>query len=87
MKSRAVDWKTGRKPTGRDLTDASLQLAVYRLAWSRLHGIPLENIGASFVYIAHGEERTMEALPGEEELERILREALGRPAQPTRSKA
>ncbi|WP_246828806.1 ATP-dependent DNA helicase [Micrococcus sp. HMSC067E09] len=74
-----VDWKTGRVPTGRDLENKALQLAVYRLAFSRLHGIPLENIGASFVYIAHGEERTMEALPGEEELERILREALGSP--------
>ena len=74
-----MDWKTGRVPTGRDLENKALQLAVYRLAFSRLHGIPLENIGASFVYIAHGEERTMEALPGEEELERILREALGSP--------
>lgn len=73
-----VDWKTGRVPHGRDLENKALQLAVYRLAFSRLHGIPLENITASFVYIAHGEERTMESLPGEEELERILRRALGR---------
>lgn len=73
-----VDWKTGRVPHGKDLENRALQLAVYRLAFSRLHGIPLENIRASFVYIAHGQERTMEALPGEEELERILRQALGR---------
>ncbi|MEV0081196.1 IS256 family transposase, partial [Nocardia neocaledoniensis] len=38
--------------------------------WSRLHGIPLERIGASFVYVAHGQERSFPDLPGEEELER-----------------
>ena len=72
-----VDWKTGAVPRGRDLAVKSLQLAVYRLAWSRLHGIPLENISASFVYVAHGVEKSMHDLAGEAELERILAEAIG----------
>lgn len=73
-----VDWKTGAVPRGRDLELKSLQLAVYRLAWSRLHGIPLERIGASFVYVAHGQERSFRDLPGEEELERHITDALAR---------
>ncbi|MDY6055146.1 ATP-dependent DNA helicase [Micrococcus sp.] len=73
-----VDWKTGAVPRGRELERKALQLAVYRLAWSRLHGIPLERISASFVYVARGQERTFTDLPGEEELEQILAEAVGR---------
>ena len=73
-----VDWKTGQVPrTEDDLQLKGLQLAVYRLAWSRLHGIPLENITGRFVYIAHGVERTPHHLADEAELERILAEALG----------
>lgn len=72
-----VDWKTGQVPrTEAELANKGLQLAVYRLAWSRLHSIPLENITGRFVYIAHGEERTPHHLADEAELERILVEAL-----------
>nr|WP_221419513.1 ATP-dependent DNA helicase [Micrococcus flavus] len=71
-----VDWKTGRVPRGRELERKALQLAVYRLAWSRLHRIPLERISASFVYVAEGQERTFADLPGEAELEAIVAEAL-----------
>ena len=73
-----VDWKTGAVPTGGELELKGLQLAVYRLAWSRLHAIPIENIDASFVYVAHGVERRMTDLADEETLERILADALGR---------
>ena len=73
-----VDWKTGAVPTGAELELKGLQLAVYRLAWSRLHAIPIENIDASFVYVAHGVERRMTDLADEETLERILADALGR---------
>ncbi len=71
-----VDWKTGAVPSGRDLEVKSLQLAVYRLAWSRLHSIPLENISACFVYVAHGTERALHNLAGEAELEAILARAV-----------
>ena len=46
-----VDWKTGKVKEGDDLTDAAIQLAMYRLAYSKLHNIPLENISAAFHYI------------------------------------
>ncbi len=46
-----VDWKTGREKSGEDLADAAIQLAMYRLAYSKLHGIPLKNISAAFHYI------------------------------------
>ena len=46
-----VDWKTGKVKSGEDLADAAIQLAMYRLAYSKLHNIPLENISAAFHYI------------------------------------
>lgn len=46
-----VDWKTGREKSGDDLTVAAIQLAMYRLAYSKLHQIPLSNVGASFYYV------------------------------------
>lgn len=52
-----VDWKTG-PPPGRD-DDAgartrAVQLAVYRLAWARLQGVPVEQVGAAFFYASAG---------------------------------
>ena len=49
-----VDWKTGRPPTGARARAAAVQLAVYRLAWSRRHGVPLERVGAAFFHAATG---------------------------------
>ncbi|MGJ9493892.1 UvrD-helicase domain-containing protein [Actinotignum sp. GS-2025a] len=46
-----VDWKSGRRPYGETKAARELQLALYRLAWSRAHGIPLADIDASFVYL------------------------------------
>src|SRR5699024_12384692 len=64
-----VDWKTGRIPPDREMPQRSLQFAIYRLAWSRLHNIPLENITGRFVYIAHGVEKTPHDFASEKELE------------------
>ena len=50
-----VDWKTGRPPTGRAATARAVQLAAYRLAWSRLHGLPLAQVGAAFFYASTGQ--------------------------------
>jgi DNA helicase-2/ATP-dependent DNA helicase PcrA len=50
-----VDWKTGRPPTGARLRAAAVQLAVYRLAWSRLTGLPLDRVGAAFFYASTGQ--------------------------------
>jgi DNA helicase-2/ATP-dependent DNA helicase PcrA len=50
-----VDWKTGHPPAGDRLQAAAMQLAVYRLAWARLHRLPLQRVGAAFFYASTGE--------------------------------
>lgn len=50
-KYEVVDWKTGREKSGEDLEVAAIQLATYRLALAKLHGIALENISAAFHYV------------------------------------
>ncbi|MFC4977277.1 ATP-dependent DNA helicase [Streptomyces atroolivaceus] len=62
-----VDWKTGRHRTA-----DPLQLAVYRLAWAELHGLPLEAVTATFLYVRTGETSRPAGLPGREELEKLL---------------
>jgi DNA helicase-2/ATP-dependent DNA helicase PcrA len=41
-----VDWKTNRAQTA-----DPLQLAIYRVAWAELHGVPLEKVRAAFYYV------------------------------------
>ena len=68
-----VDWKTGRPPRDAASQRArELQLAVYRVAWSRRSGLPLEKVDAAFVYVATGETERPTVLPGLEEIERAL---------------
>ncbi len=48
-----VDWKTGRPPrTPEEERVRMIQLQLYRLAWARAKGIPLEKVRASFYYVA-----------------------------------
>ena len=47
-----IDWKTGRVPAPDRQAAAAVQLAAYRLAWSRLSGLPLELVRAAFHYVA-----------------------------------
>jgi DNA helicase II / ATP-dependent DNA helicase PcrA len=47
-----VDWKTGRKPAGHAADAAAVQLAVYRLAWAALAGVPVARVRAAFHYVA-----------------------------------
>jgi DNA helicase II / ATP-dependent DNA helicase PcrA len=62
-----VDWKTNRH------ADADpLQLALYRLAWAELHGLPLDRVRAGFHYVRTGDVVTYDDLPGRPELEAIL---------------
>ncbi len=50
-----VDWKTGRRPATRaELDTRQMQLALYRLAWSRATGTPLERVSAVFFHVAEG---------------------------------
>ncbi|MGY1684332.1 MULTISPECIES: ATP-dependent helicase [unclassified Geodermatophilus] len=49
-----VDWKTGPPPSGAELSAAAVQLAAYRLGWSRLTGVPVEKVSAGFHHVAAG---------------------------------
>jgi DNA helicase II / ATP-dependent DNA helicase PcrA len=61
-----VDWKTGR--TSAD----AVQLAVYRLAWARVAGVPVEQVGAAFYYVPTGRVVRPEDLLDAEALEALL---------------
>ncbi len=47
-----IDWKTGHPPAPGLRAAKAVQLAVYRLAWSRLKDVPLEKVRAAFFYVA-----------------------------------
>ena len=48
-----VDWKTGRAPqTAAERDERMLQLALYRLAYHRRHGVPLAEIDVALYYVA-----------------------------------
>ena len=72
-----VDWKTGEPPTGEARQHAAVQLAVYRLAWAALSGMPESRVRAVFHYIRPSgvpSGRTVEPdiLYGREELAALL---------------
>ncbi len=75
-----VDWKTGRRPSAGQLRTKAVQLAVYRLAWSRLKGVPLEDVRAAFYYVADNQVVRPHDLGSAERLEEIVAAALGRPS-------
>ena len=62
-----VDWKTNQQQSA-----DPLQLAVYRLAWADLAGVPVQKVRAGFYYVRHGELVVHEDLPGREKLEQLL---------------
>ncbi|UEL27410.1 ATP-dependent DNA helicase [Pseudarthrobacter sp. L1SW] len=74
-----VDWKTGRRPSGDLLRTKAVQLAVYRLAWSRLKGVPLEDVRAAFFYVADNEVVRPHDLGTAGQLEEIVTAALASP--------
>ncbi|MPQ99842.1 AAA family ATPase [Modestobacter sp. I12A-02628] len=49
-----IDWKTGPVPTAAELSAAGVQLAAYRLGWSRLTGVPVERVSAGFHHVSAG---------------------------------
>jgi DNA helicase-2/ATP-dependent DNA helicase PcrA len=62
-----VDWKTNRAPTA-----DPLQLALYRLAWAELQGVPVERVRAAFYYVRTDQLVEPPDLPGRAELELLL---------------
>ncbi|MFG2076799.1 ATP-dependent helicase [Nonomuraea maritima] len=79
-----VDWKTGEPPKGKAARVASVQLAAYRLAWSHLAGVALEEVGAAFHYVrANRTVRPVDLLDGDglvALIERVRRADGGTPA-------
>ncbi|TQL03528.1 ATP-dependent DNA helicase [Cellulomonas sp. SLBN-39] len=75
-----VDWKTGAPPTD-PAHEASrdLQLAVYRLAWSRWTGTPVEQVAAAFCYVGAGVTVRPRRLLDADEIAALLHAATGAP--------
>jgi DNA helicase-2/ATP-dependent DNA helicase PcrA len=87
-----VDWKTGSPPKDAASRAArEVQLAVYRLAWSRWTGIPLGRVRAAFCYVGSGATVYPERLLDEAEITALLRSAtthdLALAARPARTAA
>ena len=54
-----VDWKTGAYPSEKQKEHKRMQLALYALAYSRAHDIPIDDIEACFVYLREKQENRM----------------------------
>lgn len=68
-----VDWKTGAPPDGPDaIRQAAIQLAVYRMAWAALAGVPESSVRTAFHYVRARTTVTPDELPGTDELARLL---------------
>jgi DNA helicase-2/ATP-dependent DNA helicase PcrA len=64
-----VDWKTGKSPSGaRDLEVRQLQLALYRLAFAKYMGVPLEDVDVAFYFVADDNVIRPERVYDEQEL-------------------
>jgi DNA helicase-2/ATP-dependent DNA helicase PcrA len=64
-----VDWKTGSNVLDED---SAIQLAIYRLAWAKLAGIPVETVSAAFHYVPTGVTDRRTNLMSEAELIALL---------------
>ena len=71
-KYTVVDWKTGKVKSGEDLATAAIQLAMYRLAYSKLTGIPIEQISGAFHYVGYNETIRPADLFSAQELAEII---------------
>jgi DNA helicase-2/ATP-dependent DNA helicase PcrA len=71
-----VDWKTGRRPAAGQLKVKAVQLAVYRLAWARLKGVPLDSVRAAFYYVGENQVVRPHVLGRAELLEGVVTAAL-----------
>ncbi len=74
-----IDWKTGRPPANADEEKArSLQLSLYRLAWSEWTGLEPEKITAGWWFSQTGQIQRPTSLLGRAELEDALADATRR---------
>jgi len=71
-----VDWKTGEPPHGPEaMRQAAVQLAVYRLAWAALSGVPEASVRTAFYYVRERTTIAPDELPGPVELAGLLESA------------
>ncbi|NRD08470.1 ATP-dependent DNA helicase [Rathayibacter agropyri] len=78
-----VDWKTGRAPKdAADLELKQFQLALYRLAYSRWRGVPLDSVDAVFYFVADDLVLRPERFYSERELAESLSSATGASPRP-----
>lgn len=69
-----LDWKTGDPPTTPEtLRTKAIQLAVYRLAWSSIQGVPVDSVRAVFHYVRAGQTVAPTDLPAADELAALMR--------------
>jgi DNA helicase-2/ATP-dependent DNA helicase PcrA len=69
-----VDWKTGEPPRGAEaMRQAAVQLAVYRMAWAALSGLPESSVRTAFYYVRTGTTVAPDELPGPAELAGLSR--------------
>ena len=71
-KYEVVDWKTGKVKSGDDLEIAAVQLAMYRLAYSKLNSVPIENISAAFHYVADNQTVRPADILTQEQLKELI---------------
>jgi DNA helicase II / ATP-dependent DNA helicase PcrA len=70
-----VDWKTGSAPkTDKEREEMTLQLALYRFAYSELRKIPLDKIDVCFYFVGEDLELRPDLVPGPEELMKMWEE-------------
>ena len=69
-----VDWKTGSPGSPAQQQARTVQLAVYRLAYARLRGLPEDQVRAAFFYASSG-TTVRPTLPTEAELTQLLDES------------
>ena len=68
-----VDWKTGEPPHGREaMRQAAVQLAVYRLAWAALAGVPESAVRTAFYYVRARTTVVPDELPSDTEVADLL---------------
>ena len=65
-----VDWKTNKQQTA-----DPLQLAIYRVAWAELQGVPLETVRAAFYYVRTGDLVEHTGLEDRAALEKLVASA------------
>jgi DNA helicase-2/ATP-dependent DNA helicase PcrA len=72
-----VDWKTGSSPKDeKDIAEKALQLALYRMAYSKFHGIDPNLIDVCLYYVNEDLEIKPEAVKSSEELLAMWSEVL-----------